>query len=95
MPELLSPVGDFECLKAAVQNGAGVVTVCDDAGTFLPEEIANLEEMRLYRIAKDEGCLFTFGSDSHDDQAHKYYSNATLVANLLNLTENDLHPLVR
>lgn len=60
-----------------------------------PEEIANLEEMRLYRIAKDEGCLFTFGSDSHDDQAHKYYSNATLVANLLNLTENDLHPLVR
>ena len=60
-----------------------------------PEEIADLEEMRLYRIAKDEGCLFTFGSDSHDDLSHKYYSNATLVANLLNLTEKDLHPLVR
>lgn len=60
-----------------------------------PEEIANLEEMRLFRIAKDEGCLFTFGSDSHDDQAHKYYSNATLVSELLGLTENDLHPLVR
>lgn len=24
-PELLSPVGDFECLKAAVQNGADAV----------------------------------------------------------------------
>ena len=24
-PELLSPVGDFECLKAAVQNGADSV----------------------------------------------------------------------
>lgn len=60
-----------------------------------PEEIADIEEMRLYRIAKDEGCLFTFGSDSHDDLSHKYYSNATLVANLLNLTEKDLHPLVR
>ncbi len=60
-----------------------------------PEEIANLEEMRLFRIAKDEGCLFTFGSDSHDDLSHKYYSNATLVAELLNLTEKDLHPLVR
>ena len=24
-PELLSPVGDFECLKAAVQNGANSV----------------------------------------------------------------------
>ena len=25
MVELLSPVGDFECLKAAVQNGADTV----------------------------------------------------------------------
>ena len=25
IPELLSPVGDFECLKAAVQNGADSV----------------------------------------------------------------------
>ena len=25
MIELLSPVGDFECLKAAVQNGADAV----------------------------------------------------------------------
>ena len=25
MIELLSPVGDFECLKAAVQNGANAV----------------------------------------------------------------------
>ena len=25
MVELLSPVGDFECLKAAVQNGANAV----------------------------------------------------------------------
>lgn len=24
-PELLSPVGDFECLKAAIQNGANSV----------------------------------------------------------------------
>ena len=24
-PELLAPVGDFECLKAAVQNGADSV----------------------------------------------------------------------
>lgn len=24
-PELLSPVGDFDCLKAAVQNGADSV----------------------------------------------------------------------
>ena len=31
-PELLSPVGDFECLKAAVQNGADSVYL--GASTF-------------------------------------------------------------
>ena len=31
-PELLSPVGDFECLKAAVQNGANSVYL--GAGSF-------------------------------------------------------------
>ena len=30
------------CAKAAEQNGAGVITLCDDAGVSLPEEIANL-----------------------------------------------------
>ena len=33
MIELLSPVGDFECLKAAVQNGADCVYL--GAGNFL------------------------------------------------------------
>ena len=32
IPELLSPVGDFECLKAAVQNGADAVYL--GAGSF-------------------------------------------------------------
>ena len=63
--------------------------------TKTPEEIAASEEVRMFRLAKEEGCLFTFGSDSHSDTAHETYDNATLVAELLNLSENDLHPLVR
>lgn len=59
------------------------------------EEIADSAELRLFRLAKEVGCLFTFGSDSHSDKAHTSYSNATYVAELLGLTENDLHPLVR
>ena len=33
-PELLSPVGDFECLKAAVQNGANAVYLGASSFTF-------------------------------------------------------------
>ncbi len=58
-------------------------------------EIADFEAMRFFRLAKEEGCLFTFGSDSHSDAAHATYDNATYVAELLGLTEKDLHPIVR
>ena len=37
--ELLSPVGDFECLKAAVQNGAD--TVYFGASSFSARAFAN------------------------------------------------------
>ena len=45
-PELLSPVGDFECLKAAVQNGADSVYL--GANSFNARNRAsnfNLEEL--------------------------------------------------
>lgn len=47
MIELLSPVGDFECLKAAVQNGAD--SVYFGANTFSARAFAhnfNLEELK-------------------------------------------------
>ena len=47
MIELLSPVGDFECLKAAVQNGAD--SVYFGADTFSARAFAhnfNLEELK-------------------------------------------------
>lgn len=59
------------------------------------EEIDDCEQLRFFRIAKEEGCLFTFGSDSHSDSAHSSYGNATYVAELLGLKEENLHPLVR
>ena len=31
MMELLSPVGDFDCLKAAVQNGADAVYLVEQS----------------------------------------------------------------
>lgn len=69
-----------------------------NVSAFKKNTLADLvegEEMRMFRLAKEEGCLFTFGSDSHDDSSHKNYKIATDIAEYLGLTENDLHPLVR
>ena len=44
----------------------------------------------LYRLAKDMGCKFLFGSDAHDDKAHLYYENASFVADLIELNEQDI-----
>lgn len=45
-PELLSPVGDFECLKAAVQNGADAVYLgCADFNARYSAKNFSLEEL--------------------------------------------------
>ena len=45
-PELLSPVGDFECLKAAVQNGADAIYLgCEDFNARYSAKNFTLEEL--------------------------------------------------
>ena len=47
--------------------------------------------MRMFRIAKECGCKFTFGSDSHDVGGHGGYMRATEhISNLLGIGENDI-----
>ena len=60
-----------------------------------PEEVAASSPIRLFRLAKECGCKFLFGSDAHDLTAHDSYGNATLVAELLGLQSDDLAPIVR
>lgn len=55
-----------------------------------PEQIESAPQMRMFRIARDCGCKFIFGSDAHGMQSHSRYENATLVANLLALTPDDI-----
>ena len=58
-------------------------------------EIENMSQIRLFRLAKEQGCKFLFGSDSHEAQSHDSYGNADFVAGLLGLTENDLASIAR
>lgn len=59
------------------------------------EEIAAMPRMRIFRLAKECGCKFTFGSDSHGDPKHHEFFHAETVADMLGLKENDLAPIAR
>lgn len=59
------------------------------------EEIEKCSQIRMFKIAKDMGCKFLFGSDAHDDGMHLTYENADFVANLLELKEDDILEIAR
>ena len=83
MIELLSPVGNFECLKAAVQNGAD--SVYFGSNTFSARAFANnfnLEELKQaicyakLRGVKTNLTLNTLITDSEFDDALELAQNA-------------------
>ena len=59
------------------------------------DEIAECAQIRMFRIVKECGCKFIFGSDSHDDRTHEKYANAQFTADLLGLTEADIASIAR
>lgn len=76
MIELLSPVGDFECLKAAVQNGADSVYFGSDtfsarafANNFNEENLQKAIEYAKIRGVKTNLTLNTLIKDDEFDNA--------------------------
>ena len=57
--------------------------------------LAQQPHIRMFRIAKDCGCRFTFGTDCHFPEAQHMIRHASAIADLLELRPEDLHPLVR
>ena len=55
-----------------------------------PDEIGRMSQIRMFRLAKQQGCRFLFGSDSHAADSHDAYGNADLVAGLLELKDEDI-----
>lgn len=60
-----------------------------------PQEIADSSQIRVFRLAKECGCKFLFGSDAHSHAALETYGNATLVAELLELGEDDIADIAK
>ncbi len=48
-------------------------------------QIVSCSQMRMFQIAKECGCRFLFGSDAHNNKAHRSYAHADLIADLLEL----------
>ena len=94
--ELLSPVGDFECLKAAVQNGADSVYFGSDlysarafAHNFSGENLAKAIQYAKIRGVKTHLTLNTLIKDNEFDeafnlakQAYEYGIDAIIVQDL-------------
>lgn len=59
------------------------------------EQIEALSQIRIFRLAKQCGCKFLFGTDSHNDQRHSSFSNAEFVAEILELKETDIADIAR
>ena len=59
------------------------------------EEIENNAMIRMFRLAKECGCKFIFGSDAHDLEKHSSYSNAQFIADLLELKDGDILKIAR
>ena len=58
-------------------------------------ELERQPHFRMFRIARDCGCRFTFGTDCHWPDAQRMIRFAPRIAELLELREDDLHPLAR
>ena len=57
------------------------------------DEILLQPHMRMFRIAKDRGCRFIFGTDCHWMSAQNVILHAATVADALGLRSEDLHPV--
>ncbi len=59
------------------------------------DELLQMSEIRMLKIAKNCGCKFIFGSDAHIISEHEGYSNSDAVAEVLDLTEDDIAKIAR
>lgn len=84
-----------EVFSAAKEKGIAAEINSSILAEVDPDQFRNHWMYYVLGIAKDCGCRFTFGSDSHTDVEQYNLRKGETFAQLLGLTEEDLHPLVR
>lgn len=89
---LIEAVSDeqyLECFTRAQELGVGIEV---NTGAFkMPEnDFADEAMIRVMKLAKSAGCLFTFGTDSHSLAGLDKIRMADRISELCGITENDL-----
>lgn len=79
-----------DCFTAAKENDIAVEINSKSYKGRSVSQIINDESIRMYSIAKECGCLFTFGSDAHDIPQMEPLSNAYIIASVLELCDKDI-----
>lgn len=62
---------------------------------FGESDVPGCSQMRIFAIAKECGCKFLFGSDSHSRAGQDFYEKAEQVADILGLTQEDIAEIAR
>ena len=92
----LSDAEIIDAFSIAAENNIGIeINKC-----YLPnpqyEYFFSLETpLRILSLAKQAGCLFTLGSDSHSLMSFGVLDKLQAIAESLKLTEENIHPLAK
>lgn len=81
--------------KTAEKGIAVEISLVDFRAVTSKEDVEASPLLRMFTIAKECGCKFTFGSDAHNIANLASHNNAEYLSTLLSLTENDLAPIAR
>ncbi|MBO7150820.1 MAG: PHP domain-containing protein [Clostridia bacterium] len=77
------------------EKGIAVEISLVDFRTASREDVEASPLLRMFSIAKDCGCKFTFGSDAHTIANLAAHDRAEDLCDLLSLREDDLAPIAR
>lgn len=95
---LLNEITDDEfkrCFSASAKKGIALEINPHFINGKTLEEIYRDPILRMYNIGKQCGCKFTVGSDAHGKSDFDCFEKIYILCSLLDLTEEDFHPLTR
>ena len=80
----------YEAFAAAREKGIAI-EMNGSTLIYMPDEqIPSCEYVRIYSIAKECGCRFTYGSDSHDFRGERKLSVVEKFLDLCKITDEDM-----
>lgn len=79
-----------DCFKKTAEKGIGIEI---NTASFAKKDIALIEKsgyLRMVRLARECGCKFTFGTDSHHPNDTVHFIKAYAVCALADIRESDI-----